>query len=143
MSFVGTSRHADARIDSPVTLVIAGHPALRHALCERIRASFPSMHVRDAGTLDLALCVLATEPVDIVVVDTDANRVDTLRITRAVLDCSPRSSVIVLAGHAERGYDKAAGRSGALAFINRRAVNTEFVETLARLAEDARAAHAA
>jgi DNA-binding NarL/FixJ family response regulator len=118
---------------NPVALVINSHHAVRRALCERIRASFANFQLREAATIEDALHMLTEEQIDIVLIDGDRSGIDGLNTTRAVLECSPASSVVVMSAFTDPACRSAASRAGAMAFVSKRAIGSELTQVLAEL----------
>jgi DNA-binding NarL/FixJ family response regulator len=127
----------------PLALVVNSHHAVRRALCERIKASFADFRLREAASVADALCVLDEEQVDIVLIDGESNGINGLQGTRAVLERSPKSSVIVMSAFSEPSCRSAACRAGAMAFVSKRAINSELMQVLANMASQRRASGAA
>ncbi|HYC44591.1 MAG TPA: response regulator [Burkholderiales bacterium] len=126
-------------IENPVALVVNSHHAVRRALCERIRSSFANFRLREAASVQDALCILEAEHVDIVVLDGEASGIDALRGTRAILERSPKASVVLMSAVTEPACRSAASRAGAMAFVSKRAVGTELMkvlETITRPSDD-------
>jgi len=121
-------------ISSPVALVVNAHHAVRRALCERIRSSFANFRLREASTVEDALYILDEEQIDVVVIDGDNRGVGGVQGTRAILERSPRSSVIVMSGFNEPTCRSAAGRAGAMAFVSKRAIGSELMQVLEEFA---------
>lgn len=119
---------------SPVALIVNGHHAVRRALCERIQASFANFRIREAATLEDALYVLDDEPVDVVLLD-EGSGVSGLKGTRAILEHSPKASVIVMSAINEPACRSAASRAGAMAFVSRRAIGSELMQALEAFTE--------
>jgi DNA-binding NarL/FixJ family response regulator len=115
----------------PVALIVNSHHAVRRALCERIRASFANFRLREAASIADALTILEAEEIDIVVLEGDSHGISGLQGTRAVLERSPRSSVIMVSGVSEPSCRSAASRAGAMAFVSKRAINSELMQVLA------------
>ena len=115
----------------PVALVVNSHHAVRRALCEKIRASFANFRLREASSVADALMILDAEPVDIVLLEGDSHGINSLQATRAVLERSPKSSVIIVSGVSEPSCRSAASRAGAMAFVSKRAINSELMQVLA------------
>ena len=115
----------------PVALVVNSHHAVRRALCERIRASFANFRLREAASIADALVILEAETIDIVLLEGDSQGINGLQATRAVLECSPKSSVIMVSGVSEPSCRSAASRAGAMAFVSKRAINSELMQVLA------------
>jgi DNA-binding NarL/FixJ family response regulator len=118
---------------NPIALVINSHHAVRRALCERISASFANFQLREAATIEDALYVLAEEHVDIVLIDGDRTGINGLKMTRAVLERSPASSVVVMSAFTDPACRSAASRAGAMAFVSKRAIGSELTRVLAEL----------
>lgn len=119
---------------SPIALVINSHPAVRRALCERIRTSFANFQLREASSVADALCMLGEEPADVVLIEGDGHDINGLQATRAVLERAPGTSVIVMAGYAEPSCRSAANRAGAIAFVSKRAISSELMQVLSGFA---------
>jgi len=120
-------------IESPVALVVNRHHAVRRAICERILSSFANFRMREAASIDDALAVLESEHVDIVLLDGEASGIDALRGTRAILERSPGSSVVLLSTVTEPACVSAASRAGAMAFVSKRAIGTQLMQVLESL----------
>lgn len=120
-------------IRSPIALVVNSHHAVRRALCERIKASFANFQLREAASVEDALFILDEEQIDVVLIDGESNGISGLKGTRAVLERSPKSSVIVMSAFNEPTCRSAASRAGAMAFVNKRAINSELMQVLAEL----------
>jgi DNA-binding NarL/FixJ family response regulator len=118
---------------NPIALVINSHHAVRRALCERISASFANFQLREAATIEDALYMLTEEQIDIVLIDGDRTGINGLKMTRAVLERSPASSVVVMSAFTEPACRSAASRAGAMAFVSKRAVGSELTQVLAEL----------
>jgi DNA-binding NarL/FixJ family response regulator len=116
---------------NPVALVVNSHQAVRRALCERIRASFASFRLREAASIADALVILEAEAIDIVLLEGDSHGINGLQGTRAVLERSPKSSVIMVSGVSEPSCRSAASRAGAMAVVSKRAINSELMQVLA------------
>ena len=115
----------------PVALVVNSHHAVRRALCEKIRASFANFRLREAASVADALAILESETIDIVLLEGDHHGINSLQATRAVLERSPQSSVIMVSGVSEPSCRSAASRAGAMAFVSKRAINSELMQVLA------------
>ena len=115
----------------PVALVVNSHHAVRRALCERIRASFANFRLREAASVADALAIVESERIDIVLLEGDSHGINGLEGTRAVLERSPSSSVIMVAGVSEPTCRSAARRAGAMAVVSKRAINSELTQVLA------------
>lgn len=117
----------------PVALVVNSHHAVRRALCERIRASFANFRLREAASIADALVILEAEPIDIVLLEGESHGINGLQGTRAVLERSPKSSVIMVSGVSDPSCRSAASRAGAMAFVSKRAINSELTRVIADL----------
>ena len=80
---------SDESLQNYIALVVDDHDAVRHALCERIRASFARFELREAGSVDEALKIVDAERVDIVLMDIRLPGMDGITGTRIVLERSP------------------------------------------------------
>jgi DNA-binding NarL/FixJ family response regulator len=115
----------------PVALVVNSHHAVRRALCEKISASFANFRLREAASIADALVILQSETIDIVLLEGDSHGINGLQATRAILERSPASSVIMVSGVSEPSCRSAASRAGAMAFVSKRAINSELMQVLA------------
>ena len=79
-----------------LALVVDDHDAVRRALCERIKVSFGQFRLREARSVDEALKIVDAEKVDIVLMDIQLPGTDGVDGTRAVLEHSPCTSVVVV-----------------------------------------------
>ena len=116
-----------------VALVVNSHHAVRRALCDKIRASFANFRLREAASVADALAILEAETIDIVLLEGDHHGINSLQATRAVLERSPQSSVIMVSGVSEPSCRSAASRAGAMAFVSKRAINSELMQVLANV----------
>jgi DNA-binding NarL/FixJ family response regulator len=115
-------------------MVVNSHHAMRRALCERIRASLTGFSLWEAATMDDALALLDQIDFDVVVIDGEGGGIGGLKGTRAILERSPRASVIVMSAFSDSACRSAASQAGAMAFVSKRALGSELVQVLAELA---------
>jgi DNA-binding NarL/FixJ family response regulator len=118
---------------TPVALVVNGHHAVRRALCERIKASFANFRILEAATIDDALYMLDAEPIDVVLIEGEGSSISGLKGTRAILERSPKSSVVVMSAFSDPACRSAASNAGAMAFVSTRAINSELMQVLEEL----------
>jgi len=119
--------------NNAVALIVNSHHAARRALCERISASFENVRLWEVATIADALALLEEITIDIVIIDGEATGISGLQGTRAVLEHSPSASVVVLSAFSEPACRSAATKAGAMAFVNKRAVNSELMQVIANL----------
>src|SRR5207302_10235337 len=100
-------------------------------------ASSLHFELLEASSLDDALVILQEEPIDLVLVGAESSGASSVTSTRAVLEESPASSVIVLGALADRSCHGVATEAGASAVVSKRSIATELVQTMARFASDA------
>lgn len=115
---------------NPIALIINSHHAVRRALCERIHASFANIQLREAASVEDAMFMLDEEQIDIVLIDGEGSGINGLKGTRAVLQRSPKSSVIVMSAFDEPTCRSAASRAGAIAFVSKRAIGSDLMQVL-------------
>ena len=119
---------------SPVALVVNSHHAARRALCERISASFANVQLWEAGTISDALALLDEIHIDIVLIDGEAHGISGLKGTRVRYSAhSPKVSVVVMSSFSEPTCRSAVTKAGAMAFVSKRAINTELMQVIADL----------
>jgi DNA-binding NarL/FixJ family response regulator len=116
-----------------IALVVDDHDAVRHALCERIKASFGRFELREAATVDEALKIVETEKVDIVLMDIRLPGMDGIAGTRVVLERSPHTSVVVISIFDDASHRSAASRAGAKAYVCKRAISKELIPVIENL----------
>jgi DNA-binding NarL/FixJ family response regulator len=121
---------------SSVALVVDDHDAVRRALCDRIKASFSNCRLREAGSVDEALKIVDAERVDVVLMDIGLPGMDGVDGTRAVLEHSPNTSVVVISIFDDASHRSAATRAGASAYVCKRAIGRELVPVLEGLIND-------
>jgi DNA-binding NarL/FixJ family response regulator len=123
----------DESLRNRIALVVDDHDAVRHALCERIKASFDRFELREAATVDEALKIIETEKVDIVLMDIRLPGMDGIAGTRVVLERSPHTSVVVTSIFDDSSHRSAASRAGAKAYVCKRAISRELIPVLQNL----------
>ena len=116
-----------------LALVVDDHDAVRRALCERIKVSFGQFRLREARSVDEALKIVDAEKVDIVLMDIQLPGTDGVDGTRAVLEHSPRTSVVVVSMFDDVTHRAAAQKAGAVAYVCKRAIRRELIPMLERL----------
>jgi DNA-binding NarL/FixJ family response regulator len=124
---------SDESLQNRIALVVDDHDAVRHALCERIKASFDRVELREAGTVEEALKIVDTEKIDIVLMDIRLPGMDGIAGTRVVLERSPHTSVVVISIFDDSSHRSAASRAGAKAYVCKRAIGRELIPVLQNL----------
>ena len=117
-------------LQSPVALVVDNHDAVRHALCDRIKASFGQFRLREAGSVDEALKIVDAERVDIVLMDIHLPGMDGVDGTRVLLEHSPHTSVVVVSMFDDLSHRAAASKAGAKAYVCKHAIRKELIPVL-------------
>ena len=119
-----------ASTQGPLALVVDDHDAVRRALCERIKASFGQFRLRQAGSVGEALKIVDTERVDIVLMDIGLPGMNGVDGTRAVLEHSPHTSVVVVSIFDDASHRSAATTAGARAYVCKRGICRELIPAL-------------
>lgn len=78
---------------------------------------------------------------DVVLMDITMPRLDGLQATRRIKDDRPEAKVIILTVHLEEAYRRAAGESGADAFLPKKTPIDELVQTIRRVGSSGEAPH--
>ena len=120
-------------MQNPTALVVDDHQGVRRALCDRIKASFDGCQLREAGSVDEALKIVAAEKVDIVLMDIHLPGMNGVDGTREVLVRSPHTSVVMVSIYDDSIHRSAASKAGASAYVCKRAINKELIPVLAGL----------
>jgi two-component system invasion response regulator UvrY len=120
-------------MQNSVALVVDDHDAVRHALCDRIKASFGQLRLREAGSVDEALKIVDAEKVDIVLMDIHMPGMDGIDGTRMLLEHSPHTSVIVVSIFDDVSHRAAASKAGASAYVCKRSIHRELIPTFESL----------
>ena len=123
----------DESLQSRIALVVDDHDAVRRALCERIKAAFGRLELREAGSVEEALAVLEAEKVDLVLMDVRLPGMDGIAGTRVVLERSPHTSVVVISIFDDPSHRSAASRAGAKAYVCKRAISRELIPVIHKL----------
>jgi len=121
------------RTSHPVALVLGSHQAARQALCDRIEASFGNVQLCQASTIRDALALLDALNIDVVLIDGESSGISGLTGTRAILERAPNVSVVVMSAFSEPECRLAASRAGAMAFVSKRAINSDLIHVLEEL----------
>jgi DNA-binding NarL/FixJ family response regulator len=118
---------------SRVALVVDDHDAVRRALCDRIASAFTAFQTREAGSVEEALAIVGTEKVDLLLMDVRLPGMDGIAGTRAVLERSPYTSVVVISSFDDAMHRSAASRAGAKAYVCKRALVRELLPVIEHL----------
>ena len=116
-----------------ISLVVDDHDAVRRALCERIKAAFDRLELREAGSVEEALAVVGTEKVDLLLMDVRLPGLDGISGTRMVLERSPHTSVVVMSIFDDPSHRSAASRAGAKAYMPKRTIGRELIPVIQTL----------
>ena len=119
-----------ATIPSPLALVVDDHDSVRRALCDRIKATFGEFRLREARNVHEALEIVETEQVELVLMDIGLPGMNGIDGTRAILERSPHTSVVVVSIFNDAFHRSAATRAGAHAYICKRGISRELIPVL-------------
>ena len=122
-----------ALTQGPLALVVDDHDVVRRALCERIKTSFAQFRLREAASVGEALKIVDTERVDIVLMDIGLPGMNGIDGTRAVLEHSPHTTVLVVSIFNDASHRSAAAMAGARAYVCKRAIGRELIPALENL----------
>ncbi len=114
----------------PIALVVEDHEALRHALCEWIGKSFVRCGVRQAASVEDALKIMESEPVDIVLMDIQLPGMNGIDGTRTMLERSPQTAIVMVSNYDDASHREAATQAGVAAFVPKRAIRKELTAVL-------------
>lgn len=116
-----------------IALVVDDHDLVRRALCDRIRTSFSRFEMREAGSVEEALAIVDTEKVHLLLMDVRLPGMDGIAGTRAVLDRSPHTAVVVISTFDDAIHRSAARHAGAKAYVCKRAIGRELIPVIENL----------
>jgi len=123
----------DESLQNRIALVVDDHNAVRRALCDRLKASFDRMELREAASVEEALAILDSEKVDLMLMDIGLPGMDGISGTRAVLERSPHTSVVVISIFDDVSHRTAASHAGAKAYVCKRLIGRELIPVIHKL----------
>ena len=91
------------------------------------------MQLCQASTIRDALALLDALNIDVVLIDGESSGISGLTGTRAILERAPNVSVVVMSAFSEPECRLAASRAGAMAFVSKRAINSDLIHVLEEL----------
>lgn len=118
-------KHHAARV-----LIVDDHPILRHGIAQLVEREDDLDPCAEAGTVDDALAVLASQPIDLVVVDLSLNEQSGMDLIRHIRERHPQVKCLVLSMHDEKLHAERALRAGARGYVMKHEATRKIVTAL-------------
>jgi DNA-binding NarL/FixJ family response regulator len=126
--------------DVPVTILIAeDHGAVRKTLRDWLEVEFPQCRVIEASSGEDAVALARTESPHLAVMDIRLPGMSGIEATRQIKAISPSVQVVMLTIHEDDSYRADATAAGASAYVEKQAMHTKLIPTLAALLTSATA----
>jgi DNA-binding NarL/FixJ family response regulator len=124
----------------PVTILIAeDHGAVRKTLRDWLEVEFPQCRVIEASSGEDAVALARTESPHLAVMDIRLPGMSGIEATRQIKAISPSVQVVMLTIHEDDSYRADATAAGASAYVEKQAMHTKLIPTLAALLTSATA----
>lgn len=115
---------------SASVLVVDDHPILREGIAQLVNRE-PDLHtVAEAGSVDEALCALASQPVDLAVVDLSLQGRSGIELLKSMRTRFPATRAVVVSMHDENLYAERALRAGARGYVMKQEAPRKIVTAL-------------
>ncbi|MGA0571505.1 response regulator [Variovorax sp. VNK109] len=111
-------------------LIVDDHPILRHGIAQLIAREGDLTVCADVGTVDEALAVVATQAIDLVVVDLSLEDQSGLDLIKRLRTAHPHVKCLVLSMHDERLYAERVLRAGARGYVMKQEATRKIVTAL-------------
>lgn len=118
-------KHHAARV-----LIVDDHPILRHGIAQLVEREDDLDPCAEAGTVDDALAVLASQPIDLVVVDLSLHEQSGMDLIRSARERHPQVKCLVLSMHDEKLHAERALRAGARGYLMKHEATRKIVTAL-------------
>jgi DNA-binding NarL/FixJ family response regulator len=123
-----------------VTILIAeDHGAVRKTLRDWLEVEFPQCRVIEASSGEDAVALARTESPHLAVMDIRLPGMSGIEATRQIKAISPSVQVVMLTIHEDDSYRADATAAGASAYVEKQAMHTKLIPTLAALLTSATA----
>jgi DNA-binding NarL/FixJ family response regulator len=123
-----------------VTILIAeDHGAVRKTLRDWLEVEFPQCRVIEASSGEDAVALARTESPHLAVMDIRLPGMSGIEATRQIKAISPSVQVVMLTIHEDNSYRADATAAGASAYVEKQAMHTKLIPTLAALLTSATA----
>lgn len=120
----------NAAANSTRVLIVDDHPILRHGIAQLVQRESDLDACAEAGNIEEALSVLATQPIDVVIVDLslgDHSGMDLICMTK---ERHPGVQCLVLSMHDEKLHAERALRAGARGYLMKHEATKKIVTAL-------------
>lgn len=118
-------------------LVVDDHPILRHGIAELINREPDLVVAAEAGSMEEALAVLASRPIDLAVVDISLEGLSGLELLKELRLRHPSVRALVLSMHDEAVYAERVLRVGARGYIMKQEATKKIVPALREIRDGA------
>lgn len=111
-------------------LIVDDHPILRHGIAQLVQRESDLDPCAEAGSVDEALAVLASQAIDLVIVDLSLNDQSGMDLVRIVRERHPGVKCLVLSMHDEKLHAERALRAGARGYVMKQEATKKIVTAL-------------
>ncbi len=111
-------------------LIVDDHPILRHGIAQLVARESDMAVCADVGTVEEALAVVATQAIDLVVVDLSLEDQSGLDLIKRLRTAHPEVKCLVLSMHDERLYAERVLRAGARGYVMKQEATRKIVTAL-------------
>ena len=119
-------------------LIVDDHATVRDGLEHLLSSEFPQAAFRSAASAEEALEILASEPIDIIVLDLNLSGRSGLELVQLFKDSRPSVRILIHTMHGEEQFGLRALRSGADGYLTKDMPVTHLFGAIRRLAEGKR-----
>ncbi len=116
-------------------LIVEDHNAVRQSLRDWLEVEFPRCRLIEAASGEEAITLAQTESPRLIVMDISLPGMNGLEATRQIKAALPSTQIVILTIHEGAPYRADATAAGAIAYVSKQTMQTEFIPTLAALLE--------
>ncbi len=119
-------------------LIVEDHDFVRKSLNDWLCSKFPECRIIDAKTGEEAIALARNIMPSVVIMDISLPGINGIEATRQIKKIDPHTQVAILSIHEDEVYKKDAALAGASAYISKRVMNSELIQTIKMLLSDHR-----
>lgn len=114
-------------------LIVDDHPILRHGIAQMVAREDDMLVCGEAGSVPEALAFIASEPVDLAIVDLSLDDRSGMELIRTVRQRYPHVRILVLSMHDENLHAERALRAGASGYVMKQEATRKIITALRRV----------